>query len=70
MNRLAGKVTFVTGAAAGIGRAASLTLAGEGARVIVTDIDRKARNRSPLKYAAAAAGRSGSRSMPATIRRI
>ena len=31
MSRLAGKVAFVTGAAAGIRRAASLTLAGEGA---------------------------------------
>ena len=39
MNRLTDKVAFVTGAAMGIGRAAVLTMAREGAHVIVTDID-------------------------------
>jgi meso-butanediol dehydrogenase/(S,S)-butanediol dehydrogenase/diacetyl reductase len=38
MNRFAGKVAFVTGAAAGIGRATALRLASEGARVFGTDI--------------------------------
>ncbi len=37
--RLAEKVTIVTGAASGIGRASSVMFAHEGARVAVTDID-------------------------------
>ena len=36
---LAGKVIMVTGAASGIGRAASLIFAREGARVLVTDVN-------------------------------
>lgn len=39
MARLAGRVAFVTGAASGIGRAAALALAREGARLLITDID-------------------------------
>ena len=39
MQRLQGKVAIVTGAAAGIGRACALALAGEGAGVYHTDID-------------------------------
>ena len=38
MNRVAGKVAIVTGAALGIGRAASLVLAQEGAKVALTDL--------------------------------
>lgn len=37
--KLKGKVAVVTGAARGIGRAIALTLAGEGADVVVSDID-------------------------------
>jgi 2-keto-3-deoxy-L-fuconate dehydrogenase len=37
--RLAGKAAFTTAAAAGIGRAAAIALAAEGARVIATDRD-------------------------------
>jgi len=39
MGRLAGKTAFLTGAAAGIGRATALAYAREGASVIATDID-------------------------------
>jgi NAD(P)-dependent dehydrogenase (short-subunit alcohol dehydrogenase family) len=38
MNRVEGKVALVTGGALGLGRAASLLLAREGARVVVTDM--------------------------------
>ncbi|RUY11223.1 SDR family NAD(P)-dependent oxidoreductase, partial [Mesorhizobium sp. M2A.F.Ca.ET.040.01.1.1] len=39
MGRVAGKVAFVTGAGLGLGRASSLLLASEGARLVVSDID-------------------------------
>ncbi|WP_292225205.1 SDR family NAD(P)-dependent oxidoreductase [Mesorhizobium sp.] len=39
MGRVAGKVALVTGAGLGLGRASSLLLASEGARLVVTDID-------------------------------
>ncbi|MBK7251113.1 MAG: SDR family oxidoreductase [Gammaproteobacteria bacterium] len=42
MNRVAGKVAIVTGAARGLGRADALLLAEEGARVVATDIDAEA----------------------------
>jgi NAD(P)-dependent dehydrogenase (short-subunit alcohol dehydrogenase family) len=38
MNRLSEKVAIVTGAALGIGRASAVMLAGEGARVVLTDV--------------------------------
>ena len=39
MPRLAGKVAFITGAGTGIGRAAAVLFAGEGAKVVVAEID-------------------------------
>jgi NAD(P)-dependent dehydrogenase (short-subunit alcohol dehydrogenase family) len=42
MERLEGKRAVVTGAGAGIGRAIALRLAGEGARVALTDVDEEA----------------------------
>jgi NAD(P)-dependent dehydrogenase (short-subunit alcohol dehydrogenase family) len=42
MNRVKGKVALVTGAGMGLGRAASLLLAGEGATLVDTDIDEDA----------------------------
>ena len=39
MGRIDGRVAFVTGAAGGIGRAAAIALAREGASVMLTDID-------------------------------
>lgn len=40
-DRLKGKTALVTAAAAGIGRACALAFAGEGARVIATDVNRE-----------------------------
>jgi len=39
MGQVQGKVALVTGGASGIGAACSATLAREGAKVVVTDID-------------------------------
>jgi NAD(P)-dependent dehydrogenase (short-subunit alcohol dehydrogenase family) len=42
MTKMDGKVVVVTGAAGGLGRAAALRFAGEGARLAITDIQRGA----------------------------
>lgn len=43
----AGKVAFVTGAASGIGRAAALAFAREGAGVVAADVFERATKRGP-----------------------
>src|SRR2546422_4475299 len=42
MNRLKDKVVFITGGGMGIGRAAAVLFASEGARIVVADLDDKA----------------------------
>ncbi len=44
MSRVEGKVALVTGGGSGIGKASSLRLAEEGARVVVTDISEERGN--------------------------
>ncbi|KAB7644423.1 SDR family oxidoreductase [Polymorphobacter fuscus] len=53
MGRIDGRVAFVTGAGAGIGRAAALALAREGARVMLTDIDAEGGRATAAMIAAA-----------------
>jgi len=47
--KLLGKVALVTGAAKGIGKAISVGLAAEGARVMLADIDYEAAKESRLE---------------------
>jgi NAD(P)-dependent dehydrogenase (short-subunit alcohol dehydrogenase family) len=58
MNRLSGKVALVTGGAAGIGQAACLLMAREGAKVAVTDLD-DARGRAVVEEIRARGGEAG-----------
>ena len=53
----AGKVAFVTGAANGIGRAAALAFAREGARVVAADVSEQG-NRETARMIEAAGGRA------------
>lgn len=41
MNDVTGKKCFITGAASGIGRATAIEMAGQGARLFLTDIDKR-----------------------------
>ncbi len=55
--RLDGKAAFITGAGMGIGRAAALRFAEEGARIVVADIDEKA-GRETAESVTAAGGQA------------
>ncbi len=59
MARVQGKVALVTGAGLGLGRATSLLLAREGARLVVTDIDEKLAGQT-----AEAIAQAGSETLP------
>ena len=56
----AGKVAFVTGAANGIGRAAALAFAREGANVVVADISEQGNRETARMIEEPAGGRSRS----------
>ncbi|MGH8148593.1 MAG: SDR family oxidoreductase [Steroidobacteraceae bacterium] len=56
MNRLAGKVALITGAASGLGRADARAMVAEGARVLLTDINEAAGGQLAAELNAARAG--------------
>jgi NAD(P)-dependent dehydrogenase (short-subunit alcohol dehydrogenase family) len=64
MGRLTGRVAIVTAAASGIGRATALTMAREGARVVVADLD-EAGTRAVSDEIRAAGGESWPRAFDA-----
>ena len=64
VTRLAGRVAVVTGAGRGVGRALAEKLAGEGACVVVNDLDAAEADATVL--AIAAAGRPGALPAPVT----
>lgn len=63
MGRVSGKVAWITGSGLGIGYATALLLAAEGARVVVTDIDRSKGEEVAHHVAERVARRSSARSM-------
>jgi NAD(P)-dependent dehydrogenase (short-subunit alcohol dehydrogenase family) len=60
MGQVEGKIAIVTGGASGIGAACAATLAGEGAKVVVTDLDDTGGQAVVNKIGSAAARRSSS----------
>ena len=65
--RFAGKVAFITGAANGIGRAAALAFAREGASVVAADVAEQG-NRETARMIEEA-GVKASQARPRTVRR-
>jgi NAD(P)-dependent dehydrogenase (short-subunit alcohol dehydrogenase family) len=41
MSRLSGKVAIITGAASGMGRATAIRFAGEGAKIVIADLNKE-----------------------------
>ncbi|MFL5679440.1 MAG: SDR family NAD(P)-dependent oxidoreductase [Chloroflexota bacterium] len=68
-DRLAGKVTIVTGAGSGIGRATAIRFAEEGARVTCVDIDREAVQSVARDIGDAAVAVAADVADPAAVRR-
>ena len=68
MRRLEGRVTFVTGAGQGIGRAIALRLASEGARVAVTDLNESTAQSSAAEIGEGAIGLKMDVTDPAAVR--
>jgi len=60
--RLAGKTAVVTGAGRGIGRACSLSLAAEGADIVLLE-----RDGAPLRETAGEIGKLGRRALPLEV---
>ena len=56
MNRLAGKVAIVTGAASGLGRADAVALTRAGAKVLLTDVNEAAGKAAAAELNAATPG--------------
>ncbi len=72
MMRLKNKVAVITGAGCGIGLAGAIAFAGEGARVVIAEIDEELGGAPPPMFAALAEKRPSSRRIvpaPATCRR-
>ena len=67
-DRLAGKVTIVTGAGSGIGRATAIRFAEEGARVTCVDIDRESVEATAREIGASAFAVAADVSDPAAVR--
>jgi short-subunit dehydrogenase len=73
MQQIRGKLALVTGAASGIGRAIALALAGEGADLVLVDIDRQrldATAEAARRQGVAAAARTVDLAEPEQIRRL
>ncbi len=72
MTRLKDKVALITGAGRGIGFAGAVAFAGEGAKVVIAEVNEERARARPPRFAAWAEKRPSSRRIvpaPATCRR-